>query len=57
MEHPLFRIPDSMPIPEHRPIFEVKINTVHSTAKSTVISPNFPVWKLCGKAQCPHSFG
>ena len=29
----------------------------HSTAKNTVISPNFLVWKFCGKAQFPHSFG
>ena len=27
------------------------------TLKNTVISPNFLVWKLCGKAQFPHSFG
>ena len=27
------------------------------TAKNTVISPNFQVWKFCGKAQFPHSFG
>ena len=27
------------------------------TAKNTVISPNFLVWKLCGKTQFPHSFG
>ena len=26
------------------------------TAKNTVISPNFLVWKFCGKAQFPHSF-
>ena len=26
-------------------------------AKNTVISPNFLVWKFCGKAQFPHSFG
>ena len=28
-----------------------------TTAKNTVISPNFLVWKFCGKAQFPHSFG
>ena len=28
-----------------------------STAKNTVISPNFLVWKFYGKAQFPHSFG
>ena len=27
------------------------------TAKNTVISPNFLVWKFCGKAQFSHSFG
>ena len=27
------------------------------TLKNTVISPNFLVWTLCGKAQFPHSFG
>ena len=27
------------------------------TTKNTVISPNFLVWKFCGKAQFPHSFG
>ena len=27
------------------------------TAKNTVISPNFLVWKFRGKAQFPHSFG
>ena len=27
------------------------------TAKNTVISPNFLVWKFCGKAQFPQSFG
>ena len=26
-------------------------------AKKPVISPNFLVWKFCGKAQFPHSFG
>ena len=27
------------------------------TEENTVISPNFLVWKFCGKAQFPHSFG
>ena len=27
------------------------------TAKNTVVSPNFLVWKFCGKAQFPRSFG
>ena len=31
-----------------------QINT--STAKNIVISPDFLVWKFCGKAQFPHSF-
>ena len=26
------------------------------TVKNTVISPNFLVWKFCGKSQFPHSF-
>ena len=26
-------------------------------AKNTVIAPNFLLWKFCGKAQFPHSFG
>ena len=28
-----------------------------ATVKNTAISPNFLVWKFCGKAQFPHSFG
>ena len=31
-------------------------HAVHRT-KNTVILPNFLVWKFCGKAQFPHSFG
>ena len=27
------------------------------TAKNTAISPNFLVWRFCGKAQSQHSFG
>ena len=27
------------------------------TAQNAAISPNFMVWKFCGKAQFPHSFG
>ena len=27
------------------------------TAKNTIISPNFLMWKFCGKAQFSHSFG
>ena len=28
-----------------------------STAQNIVISPNFQVWKFCGKTQFPQSFG
>ena len=28
-----------------------------NTAKNTVISPNFLLWKFCKKEQFPHSFG
>ena len=28
-----------------------------NTAKKFVISPNFLVWKFCGKVQFPYSFG
>ena len=31
--------------------------TSKNTPKTTVISPDFLVWKFCGKAQFPHSFG
>ena len=34
-----------------------KCNLVISTAKNTVISPDFPVWKFYGKAEFSHSFG
>ena len=30
---------------------------VENTAKNIVISPNYLVWKLCGKTQFPQSFG
>ena len=29
---------------------------LRNTAKNTVFSSNFLVWKFCGKAQLPHSF-
>ena len=33
-------------------------HAIRLTAKNTVISPgNFKLWKFCGKAQIPHSFG
>ena len=35
----------------------VTLSTILYTAKNTVISPNFMVWKFFGKAQFPHSFG
>ena len=31
--------------------------SVPYTAKNTAISAGFLVWKFCGKAQFPHSFG
>ena len=34
---------------------EVVIIIIHRG--NTVISPNFMVWRFCGKAQFPHSFG
>ena len=33
------------------------LSSMAYTAQNTVISPNFLVWKFCGKAQFPHSFG
>ena len=29
---------------------------LYITEQNIEISPNFPVWKFCGKAQFPHSF-
>ena len=37
-------------------LLEKKISML-DPAKNRVISPNFLVWKFCGKAQFPHSFG
>ena len=34
----------------------VKVWDIYTT-KNPVISPNFLVWKFCGKPQSPHSFG
>ena len=28
---------------------------IYNTAENTVISPDFLVWKFCGKAQFPHT--
>ena len=37
---------------------ETKSNVLlKDNAKNTAISPNFLMWKFCGKAQFPHSFG
>ena len=33
------------------------LDLYRNTIKNTVISPNFLVWKFCGKSQFPHSFG
>ena len=30
---------------------------IRYTAKNAIIPPNLLVWKFCGKAQFPHSFG
>ena len=49
-------------------VFDFFINTLYLTgipspfsrfftSKNTIILPNFLVWKFCGKAQFPHSFG
>ena len=35
----------------------MKTNIIRLTVKNAVISPNFLVWKFCGKAQFSHSFG
>ena len=35
-------------------VYVCKHAEIWNTAKSTVISPNFLVWKYCGKAQFPH---
>ena len=33
------------------------MNFANFIGKITVISPDFLVWKFCGKVQFPHSFG
>ena len=38
-------------------LFEWPLRYMTITAKNTVISPNFQVWKFCGKEQFSHSFG
>ena len=35
----------------------IAIIFINFTAKNTLISPDFLVWKFCGKTQFPHSFG
>ena len=37
-------------------LMDIIYQEVSSTAKNTVISPDFLVWKFYGKAQFPHSF-
>ena len=37
-------------------IWKKSPSSVGHTAKSTVISPYFLVWKFCGKARFPHRF-
>ena len=39
------------------PYLHLLIKSMTKTAQNTVISPNFLVWKFCGKAQFLHSFG
>ena len=39
------------------PYLHLLIKSMTTTAQNTVISPNFLVWKFCGKAQFLHSFG
>ena len=36
---------------------KLKQMSYENTAKNTIISTNFLVWKFCGKAQFRHSFG
>ena len=38
-------------------IIQIFIYTAVYTTKNNVILPSFVVWKFCGKAQFPHSFG
>ena len=33
------------------------LHLTYFTAKNSVISPNFKMWKFCGKAQFQYSFG
>ena len=44
---------DISPIPESR----MANSSLSNTVKNTAISPNFLVWKFCGKAQLLHRFG
>ena len=37
--------------------FELIFKWAIMTVKNTVVSPDFLVWKFCGKAKFPHSFG
>ena len=38
-------------------ILVLRCSALSVTTQNTVISPNSLVWKFCGKAQFPHSFG
>ena len=37
--------------------YKSQLQGISSTAKNTLISANFLVWKFCGKAQLQDSFG
>ena len=55
------RIEYRKPIPKEVACFTADMQRVIvllklTTAKNTVISPNFLVWEFCGKAHFPHSF-
>ena len=52
--HPLSRFFQNFQ-PHHCWIAKEQLMKV--TAKNTVISPDFLMWKFCGKAKFPHSFG
>ena len=49
----VFFCDDISPIPESR----MANSSLSNTVKNTAISPNFLVWKFCGKAQFLQSFG
>ena len=47
----------SLPLDAKTRTSDSKPNAAINTAKNTVISIDFLVWKVCGKPQFPHSFG